>query len=521
MKRTIKSWKALGLALLAFGLAALAHADKEPSFAVPQGVTLQAKPGGRYLLYWDPIDADNLMGYSVWLRHQGEKEFVRLSVPVKVGKEIQKQPMVSASKLELKLGEGRKDLEFAVVAEYEDGPSLRSESVFSATALRTLAAVPDASGATLAADASGSSPTALAEPAKRDPYADDDAKTDQGQTNPWDKTPERLDRPLILKPGKWSTSLGIDFSYTRSIYSGNDTASNLPILLSGVDPNSKVNWQETQVRTIFEVPLEAHVGIFPSVEAWARGSFNSENAFTSAFSENGRSADSFRRVDSNGVTLAYPNSVSAGDTWLGVRLQPLDSSPFVLGLSGSIPTGISRMQSYLEASYSTNDSPAGTGEGVTRLKLDLDYGWRGIREGVSLHAGYMPSALETFTRHDLGFQENHAITHGEEGEAGVGYTIPWVLASHDGALILGGLVRSVAPVRWQINGQDVAFDSNQKVDRGRVAAWGGLKFIQDNQLELSVEAQQLLPGGFRTGGKLSYTMESDGDSFGISGQLYY
>ncbi len=134
MRRILKSWKALALALALLCVAASARADKEPSFAVPQGVTLQAKAGGRYLLYWEPIDADNLMGYSIWLRRQGEKEFVRLSVPVKVGKEVQKQPMVSEAKLELKLGEGRKDLEFAVVAEYEDGPSGRSASVFSARA---------------------------------------------------------------------------------------------------------------------------------------------------------------------------------------------------------------------------------------------------------------------------------------------------------------------------------------------------------------------------------------------------
>jgi hypothetical protein len=520
---------------MAMTLAALAclHAQvlraqaPEKGFDVPQGLTLEARSAGRYLLLWDPIDSDALMGYSVWLRRSGEKEFVRLSVPVKVGKEVQKQPMVSEAKLELKLGEGRKDLEFSVVAEYEDGPSARSESVFSARAARIADAVtapaPDGPQGG-AVDASPSAAPVLAAPGKKDPYAEEDQAPEPSGPAPWDQRLPRMSRPLLTPPGKLHTSFGASFEVIRSFSSGTELFSKIGLLGTDIPPNEVVQWQRIDIHTIFRAPLRAEWGLFPGIELWAEGAYNAEDVTVNKYEIDGQDFDyivPIRVVNGKIVELSDPSSVSLGDTQLGARFQPLPAQPWVLGLQATAPTGISRFQSYLR--WNDGDAfAAGTGDGVQRFLASLAWGWRGLRPGVSFRASYSPSAEEHIddVPPQTGQTVHHVVTHGDVTEAGVDYTVPWRVGGRDGALIFGALGRSVRASRWTADGVDMSSSLDPAI-AGRLAAQTGVRFVDEDQLELGVEAAQDLPGGFETGGRLAYTTGLFGDSLQVSGRLSY
>jgi hypothetical protein len=525
----LKPWKACLLCLALAAAAALPAAA--PKFDAPTGLTLQAQGGGRYLLLWDPIYRDDLQGYSVWLRKPGDKEFVRLSIPVKVGKEIKKEPMTSDSKLVLSMGRDRDDLEMTVVAEYEDGVSPKAPVVLSAGAVRPAAA--PAPGAEAAAGAEGASPTAAAAgtsaTAQLGPYPLDADKAPPdvaGQPKPWEKREERALRPLLVAPGKIRTELGADFTYFRSIYNGNDLFGSLGLIGTGIDPNKEVYWQRIDVRTIFSVPLTVRLGLLPGIEGYAQAAYHAEDYFIGLFRIDGQDFSYIQFVHWNDTTMQYdvlsnPSSTGIGDIPIGLRIQPIESQPLVLTAQLTLPTGQSRFKAYLDW-FSGRGTPAGTGEGITRLKVALDYGWKGLRSGVAFNAGFSPGGTEQYNEDDGsgGPVVHQVVTHGDIYQLGGDWTWPWQLEGQSGSMALGIEGRSITAAKWTSDGVDqVQF--LDPTDRSAIAALTQLKFERDDQLEFSLEAFQDLPGGFETSGKLSYAMESFGDQWAISGQFYY
>jgi hypothetical protein len=492
-------------------------------------LTLQAKAAGRYLLVWEPLEKDQaLMGYSIWLRRRGEKEFIRLSVPVKVGKEIQKQPMISDAKVELKLGEGRTDLEFSVVAEYEDGPSARSASVFSAKAARTNNTPVGAGSARPLSDtaaAEGLSPGAAAvtTPVKPDPYAEENNPKETKGPAPWDLRSSRQERPLLLLPGKWHTSMGASYEIIRSTYSGHEPFGDLGLLGTDIPDTKVVDWKRIDLHTRFRAPLRAELGVLPGVELWAEGAYQAEDVSLNVYDIDGESFNFIRpvRVEPDGSYFYFPDpsSVGIGDTLLGARVQPLPTQPLVLQLQATLPTGISHFKSYLDWQDGVAFQ-AGTGDGVFRLGAGASWGWRALRPGPSFRLFYSPGTTERVTQKFTFFKLDHVVDRGDLTEAAFDYTIPWQVGGRDGAILFGAVGRSIAASRWTINGFDMA-PFYGPLDRGRLAAHAGIKFNRDDQLELGIETVQDLPGGFETGGRLSYTTGIFGDQLQVSGRLVY
>jgi len=500
------------LALVAALWLAPAPAKAAATFDSPTGLTLLAQGGGRYLMLWDPIYRDDLLGYSVWLRKPGDAEFMRLSVPVKVGKEVKKQPMTPDAKVVLALGHDRSDLELTVVAEYEDGSSARAPVARSAAAHRSAAALAAAApeGGAPPAD----SPTATVRE-RSDALAHEEAPVPAGET-PWDKDKDREPRPLILPAGKWSTSVGAGFDFDRFITSGT---------YSVTYSAQAQTWQETDVRTALVVPLTLRLGLLPGLEAWARAEYRAEDYYTASYVLNSVDYDYVRFVTQgpNG-SLAYesnPTTSGLGDIHVGLRAQPWDGQPLVLGLEASLPTGVSRFKSMLDF-YNGVGTAAGNGDGVLRLRLAADWGQAGLQSGLSFHASYMPSATETYTLPYLGttWVVPQSAVLGAAVELGGAYTFPWQVVGRQGALALGVTGSSVEADRWTVDGFDMGgYFSGSNL--GEIAALGGLEFKRDDRLELSLIACQDLPRGFETRGKLAYTMDALGDQLSLSGQFLY
>ena len=516
MKPDLRMLVTLACLWLAGGLAA---ANGELSLDAPTGLTLQAQGAGRYLLAWDPIYRDDLMGYSVWLRRGGEKEFTRLSVPVKVGKEIKKVPVTSEAKLILSLGAERRDLELTVVSEYESGRSERAPLVYSAKAAKLASsAAPSA-----APPAAVETPVPVAvKPRAAVVEEDEDKAVDEGGQKPWDKRKDRDQRPLLAPPGAIRSALGLSFELERAMASGNDLFGITHLVGTGIPDNKQVNWKHSAVRTRFIVPLTLAYGVLPGVEAWAEASYHAEDYYLESYTIDGESFDYIKYVRWSGtqwIELSNPTSAGLGDVRAGARLQPIPSQPLVLGLGAAFPTGTSRMRSLLDW-RAGRGSPAGTGDGVIRLRGDLEYGWKGKRSGISFHGAFSPGTLESFKDTTNGITTSQVVTRGDLIEIGGDYTLPWKVVSQGGALMLGAVGRSISADRWTQDGVDLAPYYN-KIDRLDLTALTGLKFSRDDQLEVHVEAVQDLPRGFEVQGKLAYTTEAFGEKYAVSGTFVY
>lgn len=505
-ERTLRAWPALvlGLALLAGGLPA---APK--GFDAPTGVTLVAKDAGRFQLVWDPIYRDDLMGYSIWLRRPGEAEFTRLSVPVKVGKELRKLPMTSDASLVLALGKSKRDIEVTVVAEYQDGVSPRSASVFTHAALPA-APVPGAIPV----------PAPDKEPAEAAVKPADDGSVDEAL-----RAPVRLqdkDLPLLTPQGSWRTELGLGYDFKRSIRSGTSTYGALGYTDGVSASNQAVQWVRIDVRTVFTVPLTVRWGFLPGFEAWAQGSYQAENVFIDTFQVGSSIFHHLRYFGySNGhsYSVTEPNSAAFGDSKLGVRVQPFDRLPLLIGASATLPTGLSRFKSFLEWEEGLSDA-AGTGGGAARMAFEAAYGDPGQRKGPSFHASLSPGVTERIREPWLGIPLDHVLIRGDEVEVGGDYSFPWSVNGRHGAMLLGCAVRSIGAARWTVQGIDMTkFYSPD--DLGALIAHLDAKFVRDDQIELSVQVIQSVGAGLRTGGRLAYVSGVQGDAFRVSGQFYY
>jgi hypothetical protein len=354
---------------------------------------------------------------------------------------------------------------------------------------------------------------------RADALAADDAPAPPGDA-PWEarRMEDRADKPLLVPPGHWSSALGVGFDYDR--YSSNGTDS---VTVSGT-PQTET-WSETDVRTVVAVPVTLRVGLLPGLEAWGRADYRAEGYYVASLVVDGVDYNYVRFVTNGpgGATVyrSNPTTAGLGDVHVGLRDQPWDGQPLLLGLELSLPTGVSRFESMLDF-FNGVGTPAGNGEGVMRMRVSGDWGYEGLRSGLSFHASYEPSATETTDRPFFGisgFGAQNAVL-GAEAELGGAYTFPWLVLERPGALVLGLMGRSVEADRWTWGGMDVSgFFSGS--DLAEIAALGGLEFKRDDRLELSVTACQDLPRGLESRGKLAYTMDAMGDQVSISGQFLY
>lgn len=511
-ERRLRAWPAL---LIGLCLAAASAAAR--TFDAPTGVTLLAKDQGRFQLAWDPIYRDDLMGYSIWLRRPGEREFTRLSVPVRVGKEVHKLPMTSDASLVLALGKARRDIEVAVVAEYQDGISPRSASVFTRSALP-----PMGSPAASAIPAPDAKADAVKAPIDKDALV---AKASDDEVDLADRKPQRLldqDEPLLTPFGSWRSELDLGYDYKRSIRSGTATYAQLGYSVPNAPSSQNVRWERIDTRTVFTVPLTLRWGFLPGFEAWAQATYDIERVFIDSYQIG---SDTFRHLVyfaySNGHSYAItePNSATFGDSKAGIRVTPFDRLSLWIGASAQIPTGQSRFKSFLDWEEGQGDA-AGTGLGVTRMTFQAAFGDPGQRKGPSFHASFSPGVTERVKAPWNGILLDHVFIRGDETEVGGDYTFPWALNGHKGALLLGCQVRSIGAARWTAAGVDMT-QFYAPDDLGAVIAHTDARFIRDDQIEVSLQAIQSVGQGFRTGGRLSYVSGVQGDAFRVSGQFFY
>ncbi|HTB33253.1 MAG TPA: hypothetical protein VK842_00175, partial [bacterium] len=140
---------------------------------------------------------------------------------------------------------------------------------------------------------------------------------------------------------------------------------------------------------------------------------------------------------------------------------------------------------------------------------------------LSFHGAFEPGATESYNTPFLGSPTLPQTAElGSMWELGGAFTFPWAVMGYDGSLALGAQERSIQADRWTVMG----FDADQffsRGDLGEIAALSGLEFQRDDQLELSLCFYQDLVRGFRTEGKLAYTIQSMGDAFTVAGQINY
>lgn len=501
---------------MGLGLAACLPAAS-PSFDAVTGLTLTEKDAGRFQLAWDPIYRDDLMGYSVWLRKPGEREFTRLSVPVRVGKEVHKLPMTSDASLVLALGKTRRDIEVAVVAEYQDGVAPRSASVFTHSAL-------PAAGQ----GAASSIPVPDVKAVRGKAATDKDsliAKASDDDVDVADRKPQRLldqDEPLLTPYGSWRSELDLGFDYKRSIRSGTATYAQLGYSVANAPSSQSVQWARIDTRTIFSVPLTLRWGFLPGFEAWAQGNYDIERVFIDSYkigSETLGHVAYFGQAHGQKYAVTEPNSAALGDSKVGVRVTPFGQLPLWIGAFAQLPTGQSRFRSFLDWEEGRGDA-AGTGIGVTRMTFQAAFGDPGQRKGPSFQASFSPGVTERVTAFWNANLLDHVFIRGDETVVGGAYTFPWAIDSHKGALLLGCQVRSIGAARWTATGVDMT-QYYAADDLGAVIAHTDARFVRDDQIEVSLQAIQSVGRGLRTGGRLAYISGVQGDAFSVSGQFFY
>jgi hypothetical protein len=315
--------------------------------------------------------------------------------------------------------------------------------------------------------------------------------------------------------------LGIEVQ--RSIRKGNDRFGTLGLLGTGIDPDKQVNWLRVDMRTVFTAPLTLRWGVLPGFEAWGRAAYHAEDLSVDAYEIDGQSFGFVVpvRVNDNGelIELSNPSSAGVGDLQAGLRVQPLPDLPLLIGARASLPTGTSRFASYLNWN-AARGTPAGTGDGVLRMEFEAALGEPGAQPGLSLRGAFSPGTTERLRAPFFGADFDHVLTRGDRFELGGAYSFPWRLDGRDGAVMLGLALRSIDPARWRIEGVEIA-PFMSPIEQSRFNAHTQTRFVRDDQLELSIEALQDLPGGIRTGGRLSYAHGVQGDALSLSGQFFY
>ena len=489
------------LALISLPLAAFAAAGLD----APQGLTLSVDAAESGMLVWDPINRDDLMGYSVWMR-QDKGEFTRLNIPTLVGKELKKLPMTAKSFLALK-GIGKRTVELMVVAEYESGRSEPSLPVFSKKARRPRA------------ESAGETPQPLTSTAK--PPA---AATDDEEKAP---APRPVSRPLMAPQGSFHSSLNFAFLYEQTAAKGYNSMGELGYVIVD-DPNFDYsrpeNWTITYPRRSIRVPLSLEYGFLSALEIGGDIAWIQERAYAGKFDFGTQTFGSYQ-------SEAAMEASGFGNPAVKVKLQPLPSAPLRLSLRATLPSGgRSRLQAFGEYLFRAS-RVAGLDDNAQRLEIKAEYGEPTNEPGLSCSLGLIPAASETAVA-DIGFgrREKHRVERGQEIFGQIGYRLPWKAESMPGSLTAGLGLRSIDPGRWLIDDVDIG-DLLSKDQRAELRSFTGVNLGREDQFEIFVELIQNLYNftdrygkvshAVDSGGRFSLILKPDGWIFGASGGFYY
>jgi hypothetical protein len=481
--------------------------------AAPQNLTLSALASGVWRLTWDPILDDSLMGYSLWSRREHKGEFTRIT----------KQPLTRAI-FQFKGLDPKRLAEFTVVAEYEEGRSEASKSAFTHLAWRESAEpeesmAPPAKSELQATTQSARASTAAvkaAVKAKSQDLAAASSPEPTAEATPVHQKPLRK-QGVLLRQADWRCSLTAKYALNRVVSKGyGKFYESIPFTVSdqeNYDLQRVYYWEMTVSRSSFSVPLELAYGLFPGVETGVVVAYESENAKDERATVSGHDYNTVI-----GGTNLYTQGL--GDALGFVRVQPIEETPLLLGLQVSMPTGKSRFKGFIKEYY-FKEGEAGNGLGVPRLRLEGQWGWKGVRQGLHLQGAYQPSVTENvdIKDPDTGEVLKHQAVHGDVTEIGLGFTFPWSNI-YDGWAVAGILGRNIKAGRWQTN-EVTRGERWSQNSRGDVLNFGGLAIDEDNQLELSLEAGQGLSKFVSTQGRVFFRTSASGYGFGIGGGLAY
>jgi|GEM_PF-4366164 len=495
-----------GFLLLCLALAgqALGMEGRAPAhLAAPQGLTLSVQPGGVWRLVWDPILDDGLMGYSVLGRQAGKKEFTRLT----------KAPIARALFQFRGLAAGQ-DEELVVVAEYEAGPSAPSKPAFSRLALALAADMASPLVPKPEKPAAGPQPLPQHQP--------------QASATPFFSAPVRPGRGLLVGRGKLDAKADLGYDIESFVSNGwgyvnqpNSNTGTMPFNLIdyyNYDPSRLYYWEEVNSRTIFSVPLTVRYGLLDAMELGVTGAWHSYCSIFERATVNGNEYNS---------TINTPEMHTSGiaDTTVYAKLQPVAQWPLLFSAEALLPTGTSRFTSY--AAYLTDVamgvSPtlqAGTGDGVMRLTLRAQWGWKALKPGVFYEAAYTPSASEDYSLTVAGTTFDHHADFGEIWEGGLGYTMPWEVVTGQGALVVGVTGRSIKPGRWTVDGSNMVAPTDT-YDAGAVHTYADLNLVENNEMEVYAQVEQDITQYLGTSCKAYWRSEADGYTYGICGGVVY
>lgn len=333
--------KLIGIGLLL--VTALLRADDDASLDAPGHLTLTVNSVKDGTLSWDPIDREDLEGYSIWMR-KGPGDFTRLDIPTTVHGQELKEPMISKSFLVLK-GLGKRQLELAVVAEYESGRSPKSASVFSRLArfvpLSGTAASPaeasEAGSETSLSATSGSAATAAQPEATPSETPESDALVSNG-------TPSYKHLRSVMAPqGTFHSSVRGDFIWEQINSSGDASLNQLGRSIVGGDPvpaDQVESYSSAYVTQIIREALTMEYGLLPNMELGVEEDYSDEREYAQNFYFDGVNYESENSEEAQEGS-AFMNPI------VKVRIQPLASQPLRLTLWGNFATGSrSRFQAW-------------------------------------------------------------------------------------------------------------------------------------------------------------------------------
>jgi hypothetical protein len=504
-----------------------------PALEAPQNLTLSVDALQSGNLSWDPIDRDDLMGYSIWMR-QGQGDFTRLNIPTTVGGELKKLPMTTKSSLTLK-GLGRRTLELCVVAEYESGRSPRSGSVYSARARRpapeapALAAAARPHAADADADDSGGDASDSGDGGGQGPAAKAAgslAAEAGAEDEPKGSLPPPPARSVMPPRGSFHSSIAGGVYWESTKAEGYNSLNDLGFSIVGgpyVDPTARLNWTFSAFRRRTEFPLSLEYGLLDRLEIGG----------DLAYVEEDEDPFDFMIAGTHYSNVGLDNSAEAsgfGNPSAKVRIQPSASLPLRLSLRARIPSGLrSRLQAYTDALFGL-PSAEGLDDNAQRLEIKAEYGNRGIDSGLSYALGYVPGSSESAEEHFGSTSVSVVGKRGQELSADVAYSLPWSEKDKPGCAVVELGLKSMDP-------GDLSIDSINEgrfmspIDKVVLRSSTGINIDQENQLTAALELRQNVLSSFNlhgvltnavdTNGRLFFTVKPNGWIAGLNGGIYY
>jgi hypothetical protein len=532
-----------GLFFLALGTLALGPGRAWAGLDAPTGLTISVGTDGVMQMVWDPMEADDLMGYSIWKRVEGSAtEYTHLMVPVKQGKEVKKLPMTAKARYLFKDAPGAR-MEYIVIAEYESGRSQPSSSVRTRLARKLEEALSPSTAAAQATPSPVLTPAATAEEAEAKPLSVQAQSFDEAQMAAPANTVlsqsmgTGANRTLLAPAGSIRSNINFAYSQEETEAYGHNSLQELGFYVvnsdgsidTSVDRTVKGNWTAGFGESKESVPLDVEYGLLPSLEIGAEATYlhvyDIEEKFDIGDQHYVNYANA-ERLEANGFS----------NPWLQLRLEPVPQLPLVLTLKGSIPmVSYSRLQAWTDNFWNEQvlfqepSHQAGLDDSVFRFKIGVEFGQRNINPGPFYALVYMPGASESSPFDSgSGFKIPNRLDFGQETQGEVGYSFPWAFENKPGSASVSMIFRSIDAGDWYFNNQRQTFSPYQ-------SAWfrsfTGVNTTREDQIALALEIGQnvYVKTDFKgnpkfsldTRGRLEAVLKPDGYAFNLCGGLYY